>query len=115
MSTKSRKRAGYNWKARAQQGGEKARARTGKQEVELDESLLASTYGPSPGLDTNVEVLPPKRAKLNAEGAEGEVKRKRLNAKQKKRLLKVVQVKEKKAKVNSNKSPLHVGGWGRAG
>ena len=94
----SRKKAGYNWRAR-RSGNEKPVKKSEKTcHVELDESLFGSNAC-SNGLDTNVQVLPPKRPKLSDEDDTGTSKRKRLNSKQRKRLLKVVEAKEKKVKV----------------
>lgn len=96
-----KKRAGYNWKAR-----QKNRLETVKKsskapfQVALDESLFGSSCPTSESpLDSNVQVLPSKKAKLSEDGDTYVPKRKKLNAKQRKRLLKVVETKEKKAKV----------------
>lgn len=100
-----KKRLGYNWKARQQKPtGKRSREKGGESKgvaVELDDSL----YGRKPEwslkspLDTNIEVVLPKRPKLSEEEGIDNQKRKKLNAKQRKRLLKVVEAKEKKAKV----------------
>ncbi len=99
----SRKRVGYNWKARQQRPSSKKHGGEAVA-VELDESLykreLENTLK-SP-LDTNVEVVLPKGPKLSEKDTLNTLKRRRLNTKQRKRLLKVVEAKEKKAKVNSN-------------
>lgn len=94
----SSRKKGYNWKAR-RSGNDKPVEKSEKTcLVELDESLFGSNAC-SNELDTNVQVLPPKRAKLSEEYDTCTSKRKRLNSKQKKRLLKVVEAKEKKVKV----------------
>lgn len=94
------KRTRYNWKARQkkQQVGKKP----GKTFlVELEESLLddSCTNAHDCPQDSNIPVLPSKKARVDEDGGEHVVKRKKLNAKQRKRLLKVVEAKQKKAKV----------------
>lgn len=95
----SRRRVGYNWKARQRKPKSEKIKRRGFC-VELDEALFDSS---SCSLDrneedSNVQILPPKKVKL-AEDAAGTLERKKLNAKQRKRLLKVIEAKEKKAQV----------------
>ena len=100
MSSERSRKKGYNWKARLQSGTEKGKRPTESFCVELDESVFGGTDNLAP--DTNAPVLPSKKAKLNEDEETCTVKRRKLNAKQRKRLLKVVEAKEKKAKVNSN-------------
>lgn len=96
------RRAGYNWKARQKRESKKKSVETFS--VELDESLFSSGCVTCEcPLDSNVPVLPSKKVKLAEDYDSHGLKRKKLSAKQRKRLLKVVEVKEKKAKVcNSN-------------
>ena len=105
------KRVRYNWKARLQSRGN-GEGHTKKKafRVELDESLFdGSCTNCEYPLDTNAQVLPSKKAKLNEDSDNHPAKRKKLSAKQRKRLLKVVEAKEKKAKVRySNCSAPHV-------
>ena len=108
------KRTRYNWKARQKSlPVEKKSEKTFH--VELDESLLdgGCTNTSDYPLDSNLPVLPCKKAKVDEGSGEHAAKRKKLNAKQRKRLLKVVEAKQKKAKVgHSNYSAPHVvGAW----
>lgn len=101
----------YNWKARQRSGnGLKKKSGETSVQVELDESLLGSSCATCEyELDSNMQVLPSKKARLSENSDEHVVKRKKLNAKQRKRLLKVVEAKEKRAKVGySNYSTPHV-------
>lgn len=92
-----RKRTGYNWKAR-QQNIKAGSGGVRGIHVELDESLRENESCRSL-LDTNQQVLPPKGAGKCSEETCGDSKRRKLNSKQRKRLLKVIEVKERKAKV----------------
>ena len=98
-----KKRLGYNWKARQQRPTRKKHGSEGNSvAVELDQSVCGGRERESDlksPLDTNVEVVLPKRSKLSDEEIPNTVKRRKLNSKQRKRLLKVVEAKEKKAKV----------------
>lgn len=102
-----RERLGYNWKARQQKRSHNGKLEGGAREkrinfqVELEESIFGSVCESSQQ-DTNVQVLPPKKEKLSEKGGFCTSKKRRLNPKQRKRLLKVVEAKEKKAKVLSN-------------
>ena len=102
----SRKSLRYNWKAR-QNGTVKGRLRplNTNGNVGFDSSYF-STAPFQDVLDTNVEVLPSKKTKLDTEDDDAlpsvVYKRKKLSGKQKKRLLKVIEVKKKKAKVCFN-------------
>lgn len=77
------KRKGFNWRARVDLATNRAKQNGGAQE------------------DTNVLELPPKTRKLS-EAEEGKLpkKRKKLSTRQKKHFKKIVERKEKKAKVN---------------
>lgn len=100
----------YNWKARQRSGDELKKSGKASFQVELDESLFGSSCATCEyDLDSNIQVLPSRKARLSEDSDEHVVKRKKLNAKQRKRLLKVVEAKEKKAKVGySNYSTPHV-------
>lgn len=92
MPPRPRKKLGYNWKAR-QSNKSRPNARdfaNGRQDVN------------SSVLDTNTLLLPCRRNPSLVEIEDKTPKRKRLSSKQKKRLLKVLEVKEKKNKVGSN-------------
>ena len=99
----SRKKPGYNWKAR--QG--KAHSNDGGNEgmVPQEEGLSEwtgvgpSKVGPSTAGDSNVLVLPSKRKKTDASTTTPASKRKKLSSKQKKRLRKIVEAKERRAQV----------------
>lgn len=93
----ARKRKGYNWKAR--------QAAKGRRTAITDLSSLiedAAEAHDTQGDDTNFVVLPSKgasRKEDEADFAAADKKRTKLNPKQKKRLRKVLEAKEKKAKV----------------
>lgn len=107
----SRKRLGYNWKARQQKGNVKVRSRSLK--INGNGVDVESSYSPSAPfrgvLDTNVEVLPSKKRKLDdAEDGDAMSKvvyKRKLSGKQRKHLLKVIEVKKRKAKVIPIKAP----------
>lgn len=97
-----KKKLGYNWKARQQKTG--TLKKHGAEAIAVPVELDSSVDGGGRELfktpqDTNVEVLLPKKSKLTSEETASTSKRKKLNAKQRKRLLKVIEAKEKKAKV----------------
>ena len=103
----SRKRLGYNWKARQHRPASRKHEKHGGEKregdgpvVELDKSLYGGNSLKSP-LDTNEEVVLPKRPRLSKDETFKDTKKKKLNAKQRKRLMKVVEAKEKKAKVST--------------
>lgn len=100
----ARRKLGYNWKARQRKTESNSRGRTVQGEgfrVELDSSLFGG--GDEGVWDTNVQVLPSKRAKSREEEEDCTTyKRKRLSSRQRKRLLKVIEVKERKAKVGAS-------------
>lgn len=92
MPPKTRKKLGYNWKARQShydQGGSRGAGRPASGLREEKARLE----------DSNVLVLPARRKRSVEEGEENTSKRKRLSTKQRKRLMKVLEAKEKKAKV----------------
>lgn len=62
---------------------------------------MASTGTSQPAKDTNALVLPSKPKKRIEEVVDRGYKRKRLSAKQRKRLMKVLEVKEMKKRVRS--------------
>ena len=92
MPPKTRKKLGYNWKAR---------------QSHHDQGGGRGAGGPASGLreekarleDSNALVLPAHRKRSVEEGEENTSKRKRLSTKQRKRLIKVLEAKKKKAKV----------------
>ena len=95
MLPKARKKLGYNWRARqGGHGGGNSRR----------DAVTRRAHGPEvcgPLEDSNALVLP-SRPKARPEEAEGMAsKRKRLSVKQRKRLMKVLEVKDKKKKVCS--------------
>ena len=88
MPPKARKKLGYNWKAR--QSGES-----------LGRGQTARKAGAEPAEDTNALVLPARSRKRVESEQDAAPKRKRLSTKQRKRLTKILEVREKKAKVGS--------------
>lgn len=100
----SGRKRGYNWKARQHKKDtvEKRRKATKEVSKNLDVELDPSVFASSNSNDydgTNVQVLPSKKQKLNVGEDIGISRKKKLSSKQRKRLLKVIEVKEKKAKV----------------
>lgn len=90
------KSKGYNWKARQAQRGEGNSRSNGDQ----DSSANGSTEHYRTDLsDANVVVLPAKRKPVEDESSKLEPKRKKLSNREKKRLTKIVEVKEKKKRV----------------
>ena len=97
-----RKKLGYNWKARQRKVC--SNGRSGEVALPKVEGLSESaTYCGSEGHglvgDSNALVLPSKRKKTDQSDGEPAPKRKKLSSKQKKRLMKVLEAKEKKAQV----------------
>ena len=101
------KRLGYNWKARQKKRNADKKSHLVKLEngcgvvyAKLSCSLDAPMQDVS--YDANAEILPSKKRKLVEEDGAIENKRKKLSGKRRKQLLKVIEAKEKKAKVCSN-------------
>ena len=93
----STKKRGYNWKARLQKCDAKVSSGGSSIYVELDQSCSSCHEA-----DTNAQVLLPVKQKLSEKDDIHDVnglKRKKLSVKQRKHLLKVVEAKERKAKV----------------
>ena len=96
MPPKARKKLGYNWRARRSGYG----GGTSRRDSVTSRALGLEVCETSE--DSNALILP-SRPKSRLQEVESRLsKRKRLSAKQKKRLLKIVEVKEKKKKVRSN-------------
>lgn len=92
MPPKARRKLGYNW-----------RARQTRHDGSTTRKSLATRFEASEQVeDINALVLPPRPKKRIKEAEERGSKRKKLSAKQRKRLMKVLEVKEKKTKVCSN-------------
>lgn len=91
------KSKGYNCKARQARRGEGDHRRNGKNEPSTTGS---AEYYCADGGDTNAPVLPAKRKPVEEESSKREVKRKKLSNREKKRLTKIVEIKEKKSRVN---------------
>ena len=81
----------HNWKARQAQVDEK-KSQTLSNVVDM--KLQTAVEG-----DTNILALPSKRSKKTKQQNDGSTKRQRLNSKQKKRLKKILERKEKSSKV----------------
>ena len=97
-----RQKLGYNWKARQPKGGasfKRKRDNVSCGDVQADQ--LGQFGGESEG-DTNVFALPEKKAKLDPLETKSVKKRKKLSSKERKRLQKIVEAKERKAKVNTD-------------
>lgn len=95
----SKKKLGYNWKARQ---------RKHQRDVDTRERVVPKVEGLSEtdayltceGVgDSNVLVLSAKRKKVDTDNVEPAPKRRKLSVKQRKRLQKIVEAKEKKAQV----------------
>ncbi len=98
-----RKKLGYNWKARQQKGGDSAKRKRGL--INCGDALDSQTeqqrqYEGACEGDTNAFILPEKKARLDLSEIESTQKRKKLSSKQRKRLQKIVEAKERKAKVS---------------
>jgi len=83
-----KKRFGYNWKARQQ--GKRARIEISKEIDSLGKNSVA---------DTNYEVLPEKQTEPNT-GEDEHNSRKKLSARERKRLQKIIEIKRKKSKAS---------------
>ena len=97
----SKKRLGYNWRARQQ----KAQSNVGGERVVPEVEGFLDTdrrYHVSGERDSNALVLPSKRKRTGSGDTEQAPKRKKLSTRQKKRLQKIVEAKERKAQVCSN-------------
>ena len=95
----SKRKLGYNWRARQQKKARSSVA-AAKGVPEL-ENFLETDTGLYTGLrgDSNALVIPSKRKKTRDDDAEPAPKRKKLSSKQKKRLQKIIEAKERKAQV----------------
>ena len=94
MPPKARKKLGYNWRARQSQ---KKTSEGDLLRRKRDKGIENSRVGE----DTNALVLHQKPKKSLKAIEEAGTKRKRLSCMQRKRLLKILEAKEKKAKVCS--------------
>ena len=98
-----RKKPGYNWKARQRKAHSDGCSNEDMvpQGEGLSESdaLCWTGVGPTAADDSNALVLPCKRKKTDASTTKPTPKRKKLSTKQKKRLQKIVEAKERKAQV----------------
>ena len=93
-----RKKLGYNWKARQQQRRDgRKQKKTHYDGLKPVDSM--AEYAEAGEEDPNAFVLPSKRRKVEHSETE---KRKKLSSKQRKRLQKIVEAKEKKTEVCSN-------------
>ena len=99
----SRKKLGYNWKARQGKAHSNGCGDEGTvpREKGLSESdvLGWAGVGHSAAGDSNALVIPSKRKETDTSGTKPAPKRKKLSTKQKKRLQKIVEAKERKAQV----------------
>ena len=95
-----KKKLGYNWKARQQKRVDRIRKQNLSAPVRVEFGSPATDYVGACGDDSNVLVLPSKRKAPDSDEAERTLKRKKLSGKQRKRLLKVLETKEKKARVS---------------
>ena len=96
----SKRKRGYNWKARQQKALSLSDvcAERAIPEIEGLSDLDALQYTNSVD-DSNALILPSKRKKTRTDVVEPAPKRKKLSTRQKKRLQKIVEAKERKAKV----------------
>lgn len=98
------KRLGYNWKARQSKGG--ASTKRKRETVKCVDLVGAqddqrTQYGGVTEWDTNVHVLPEKKAKTDLSEARSVHNKKKMSSKQRRRLQKIVEAKERKAKVRA--------------
>lgn len=98
-----KKKLGYNWRARRHKrsgfrNNEELLLTSDLPVVELESS--ATEYVGARVDDSNVLVLPSKRKVVDLSESERAPKRKKLSGKQRKRLQKVIEAKEKKARVS---------------
>lgn len=96
MPPKAKQKMRYNWRAR-QSGLNKSRSHSATRAGKAGGREACQT----PSEDTNALVLPSRPAKPPREAEDGAPKRRRLSSKQRKRLMKVLEAKEKKAKACS--------------
>ena len=92
----SKRKRGYNWKARQQ--------KTAQYNVGAERSIPVEIEGLSDDADAGVDdsnalVLPCKRKKIRTDDVEPVPRRKKLSTRQKKRLQKIVEAKERKEQV----------------
>ena len=92
MPPQPRKKLGYNWKAR----------QSSKDKPTNRDLATGRRDGTTHVQDTNTLVLPTRSIKPLTESEEKAPKRKKLSSKRRKRLMKILEVKEKKKKVCSN-------------
>lgn len=90
MTSRSRKKMGYNWKARQTNSGANG------------ERYTPESGGKDANRDTNDFILSVKEKRLISTSEKVEQRTKRLSSKKKKRLQKILEAKEKKAKASSN-------------
>lgn len=93
----SKRKRGYNWKARQQKALSNVGVERAVPEIE-GLSDVDALYCAGVG-DSNALVLPSKRKKTRTDDVEPAPKRKKLSTRQKKRLQKIVEAKERKAQV----------------
>ena len=94
----SKRKLGYNWKARRQKAQSNVGAERSVPEIE-GLSVADTSYHAGVPDDSNALILPSKRKKIKTEDADPAPKRKKLSSKQKKRLQKIVEAKQRKAQV----------------
>lgn len=98
----SRRKVGYNWKARQRRSY--ADGDNGDTVPEVEGLLKTDSYyvdggGHGTVSDSNAFILPSKRKKSDVSHVESAPKRKKLSSKQKKRLQRILEAKEKKVQV----------------
>jgi hypothetical protein len=90
----SKRKRGYNWKARQQKAPCNVGAERSVPEIEGLSDVDNTGVG-----DSNALVLPYKRKKMRTDDVEPAPRRKKLSTRQKKRLQKIVEAKERKEQV----------------
>ena len=93
----SKRKRGYNWRARQQKALSNVGVERAVPEIEGLSDADALYYTGVGG--SNALVLPSKRKKTRTDDVEPAPKRKKLSTRQKKRLQKIVEAKERKAQV----------------
>lgn len=96
----SKRKRGYNWKARQQKALSLSDVCTERAIPEIEGlSDLDALHYTNSADDSNALILPSKRKKTRTDVVEPAPKRKKLSTRQKKRLQKIVEAKERKTKV----------------
>lgn len=94
-----RKKLGFNWRARQKSEGRESEAADRAKRLRKAHEDEGEVYLAAAADDTNAYVLPPSSKRKKGNQAAEEKKAKKLSDKQRKRLMKIVEAKEKKSRV----------------